>query len=134
MNDLHYGVLVEGIAPAYKFVKLDLLDLENGKTEGPRFPLPTLGEGENPVDSRIGFEGQTFPPQGWELHLPPGSVCQPDAAAALTGSLGLLCQDLLSAKGTLIRAGLRFALPVNRLPVRPMSWRYGQISGQRNCK
>ena len=26
-------------------------------------------------------------------------------------------------KGALIRAGLRFALPVNRSPVRPMSWR-----------
>ena len=41
----------------------------------------------------------------------------------LTDSRGLLCQDLQSGPGTLIRAGLRFALPVDRVPVRPMSWR-----------
>ncbi len=38
-------------------------------------------------------------------------------------SRGLLCQDLQTVQGTVIRAGLRFALPVNRSPVRPMSWR-----------
>ena len=69
------------------------------------------------------LKSQTFPPRGWELHLLPGNVCRPDAAAALTDSRGLLCQDLQSVQGTLIRAGLRFALPVDRSPVRPMSWR-----------
>ena len=38
----------------------------------------------------------------------------PDEAAALTNARGLLCQDLRSVQGTLIRAGLRFALPVDR--------------------
>ena len=71
----------------------------------------------------MGFEGQIFPPPGWELNLLPGNVCRPDPVAALADSRGLLCQDLQSVQGTLIRAGLRFALPVNRLPVRPMSWR-----------
>ena len=53
----------------------------------------------------------------------PGNVCRPDPVATLTDSRGLLCQDLQSGQGTLIRAGLRFALPVDRSPVRPMSWR-----------
>lgn len=53
----------------------------------------------------------------------PGNVCRPDPVAALDGEQGLLCQDLQSAHGSLIRAGLCFALPVARLPVRPMSWR-----------
>jgi len=53
------------------------------------------------------------------LNLSPGNICRPDAAAALTDSRGLLCQDLQSLPGTLIRAGLRFALPNDRR----MSWR-----------
>ena len=123
LNDLHYGVLINDITPEYESVKLRVQDVKNEKPKSAEFPLPTLEDGKNPVNSRVGFEGQTFPPQGWELHLPPGNVCRPDEAAALTGARGLLCQDLQSVQGTLIRAGLRFALPVNRSPVRPMSWR-----------
>jgi Peptidase family M23 len=123
LNDLHYGVLVKDIVPKYKFVKLEVLDVKKGKTESPKFPLPTLKGNEEPVDSRVDFEGPTFPPQGWELRLLAGNVCRPDPAAALTDSQGLLCQDLQSVQGALIRAGLRFALPVDRSPVRPMSWR-----------
>ena len=124
LSDLHYGVLVKDIAPEYESVKLEVLDVKNRENGKPlEFPLPTLEAGEKPVNSRVGFEGQTFPPRGWELQLLSGNVCRPDAAAALTGSRGLLCQDLQSVQGTLIRAGLRFALPVNRSPVCPMSWR-----------
>jgi hypothetical protein len=97
--------------------------VKNEKPKSAEFPLPTLEDGKNPINSREGFEDQTFPPPGWELHLLPGNVCRPDPAAALTGARGLLCQDLQSAQGSTIRAGLRFALPVNRSPVRPMSWR-----------
>jgi peptidase M23-like protein len=123
LNDLHYGVLVENIASTDDSVKIRVQDVKNEKPKSAEFPLPTLEEGNNPVNSREGFEGQTFPPQGWELHLLPGNVCRPDEAAALTDSRGLLCQDLLSGQGALIRAGLRFPLPVSRKPVRPMSWR-----------
>jgi hypothetical protein len=123
LNDLHYGVLVEDITPEYDSVKLRVLDVKNEKPKSAEFPLPTLEVGQNPVNSREGFEGQIFPPQGWELNLLPGNVCRPDEAAALTDSRGLLCQDLQSVQETLIRTGLRFTLPVNRSPVRPMSWR-----------
>jgi hypothetical protein len=99
------------------------VDVKHGQPETAAFPLPTLEDGKNPVNSRVSFEGQIFPPRGWKLHLLPGNVCRPDAAAALTDSRGLLCQDLQSLPGTLIRAGLRFALPDDRSPVRPMSWR-----------
>ena len=65
-------------------------------------PIPTLGVGENPVNSRAGFEeGEIFPPPGWELSILSDNVCRPDTAAALTGSRGLLCQDLLSLQGTI---------------------------------
>lgn len=123
LSDLHYGVIVKDIDPKYKFVKLEVLDVKKGKTESPKFPLPTLEDDGKPVNSRVGFEGQMFPPQGWELNLLSGNVCRPDKDAALKGERGLLCQDLQSLQGTLIRAGLCFALPVDRLPVRPMSWR-----------
>jgi len=116
--DLHYGVIVNDIAPEYEAVELRVLDVKNGKPESARFPLPKLKAGENPVNSRVGFEGQTFPPRGWELSLLPGNVCRPDETAALRGLRGLLCQDRLSLRGKLIRAGLRFALPSQR-----MSWR-----------
>jgi hypothetical protein len=121
--DLHYGVIVKDIAPELESVELQVLDVKDGQPETAEFRLPTLKADERPVNSRVGFEGQTFPPQGWQLNLLPGNVCRADEAAALTGSRGLLCQDLQSLQGTLIRAGLCFALPVDRLPVRPMSWR-----------
>lgn len=122
LNDLHYGVLIKDIAPEFTDVKLQILDARNGQPQTAEFPLPILGANEEPVNRFVGFEGQTFPPRDWELRLLPGNVCRPDAAAALDRSRGLLCQDFQSVQGTLIRAGLRFALP-DRLPVRPMSWR-----------
>lgn len=88
------------------------------KPKSAEFPLPKLEAGEEAVNSRAGFEGQTFPPHGWELNLLPGNVCRPDEIAAHIGSRGLLCQEPLSLQGPLIRAGLRFALPARR-----MSWR-----------
>jgi Peptidase family M23 len=125
LSDLHYGVLVKDITPEFESVELQVLDVKNGEPKIAEFPLPRLAADENPVNSRVGFEGQTFPPQGWELHLLPGNVCRPDEAAALQGKRGLLCQDRQSSQGRLIRAGLSFALPVGRSPVRPMSWRLG---------
>jgi hypothetical protein len=123
LSDLHYGVLVKDITPEFESVELQVLDVKDGQPETAEFPLPTLEPDEKPVNSRVGFEGQTFPLQGWELHLPPGNVCRPDEAAAFKGVRGLLCEDLQSLQGTLIRAGLCFALPIDRLPVRAMSWR-----------
>ena len=124
LNGLHYGVLIKDITPKYDSVTLRVLDVKNEKPKSAEFPLPTLEEGKNPVNGRAGFEeGETFPPLGWELNLLPGNVCRPEPAAALTGARGLLCQDLQSMQGTVIRAGLRFPLPVNRSPVRTMSWR-----------
>jgi hypothetical protein len=123
LSDLHYGVLIKDITPEFESVKLEVLDVKNEQSNSAEFPLPNLEAGKNPVNSFVGFEGQTFPPRGWELRLLSGNVCRPDEAAKLTGSRGLLCQDLQSVQGPLIRAGLRFALPVDRVPVRPMSWR-----------
>ena len=40
--------IVERIAPAYKFVKLDLLDLENGKTESTWVPSAYTRRGGEP--------------------------------------------------------------------------------------
>jgi hypothetical protein len=126
LSNLQYGLIVKDIPSRYKFVKLDVLDVKNGKTESPEFPLPILETDKEPVNSRAGFEdGETFPPRGWELSVLSGNVCRPDEAAALTGSRGLLCHNLGSAQGTLIRAGLRFPLAADRSPVRPMSWRLG---------
>ena len=118
LYDLHYGVIVNDLAPEFEVVGFQVLDVKNSVPESARFLLPKLGAGQNPVNSRVSFEGQTFPPRGWELKLLSGNVCQPDEAAALKDRRGLLCKDLLSLPGTLIRAGLRFTLPAQR-----MSWR-----------
>ena len=118
LRDLQYGVIVKDITPEYESVKLEVLDVRSEKPKSAEFPLPKLEAGEGPVNSRVDFEDETFPPQGWELNLLPGNVCLPDENAAHEGSQGLLCQDLRSLQGTLIRAGLRFALPARR-----MSWR-----------
>jgi len=118
LRDLHYGVIVKDITPEYETVKLLAVDVRNEKRKSAEFPLPQLEAGEEPINSRVGFEDQTFPPLDWELNLLPGNVCLPDAIAAHVGSRGLLCQDLRSLQGPLIRAGLRFALPAQR-----MCWR-----------
>ncbi len=124
LSDLHYGVIVKDITPEYESVELRVLAVKNGQPETAEFPLPTLKDGEKPINRRVGFEeGEPFPPPDWELSVLSGNICRPDEAAALKGVLGLLCQDLQSSQGTLIRAGLRFALPVDRSPARPMSWR-----------
>src|SRR5262245_41934037 len=123
LNDLHYGVLVKDIVPEFERVELQVHDVKNEKPKSAEFPLAKLGTGKKPVNSRAGFEEEeTFPPPGWELSVLSGNICRPDPAAKLTGSRGLLCRDLQSGQGALIRAGLRFALPVDRA-VRPMSWR-----------
>jgi Peptidase family M23 len=124
LNDLHYGVLVKDITPEFKSVKLQLLEVKNGNPKSTDFSLPTLDTGNKPINSRAGFEErETFPPPGWKLSVLSRNICRPDSAAALTDSRGLLCQDLQSVQGALIRAGLRFALLANRSRVRPMSWR-----------
>jgi Peptidase family M23 len=124
LNDLHYGVLVKDITPEFKSVKLQVLDVKNENPKNAEFSIPTLNTGKKPIHSRAGFEErETFPPPGWKLSVLSSNICRPDKAAKLTGSRGLLCQDLQSVQGALIRAGLRFALPVDRSPVRPMSWR-----------
>jgi hypothetical protein len=124
LNDLHYGVLVKDITREFKSVKLQVLDVKNGNPKSAEFSLPTLDTGKKPINSRAGFEErETFPPPGWKLSVLSSNICRPDETAKLTGSRGLLCQDLQSVQGALIRAGLRFALPVDRSPVRPMSWR-----------
>jgi hypothetical protein len=121
LNGLHYGVLIEDITPAYDSVTLRVMDVKNEKPKSAEFPLPTLEDGKNPFNSRAGFgEGETFPPQGWEMRLLPGNVCRPDAVPL--GGRVLLCQDLQTMQETVIRAGLRFAFPIDRA-VRPMSWR-----------
>jgi Peptidase family M23 len=124
LSDLRYGVIVKDITPEFKSVELQVLNVKDGQSETAEFPLPTLENGKKPINSRAGFEeGKTFPPRGWELSVLSGNVCRTNSAAALTDSQGLLCQDLQSLQGTLIRAGLRFALPVDHRSVHPMSWR-----------
>jgi len=125
VKDLHYGVLLKDITPEFTCVKLQILDVSNGQQKTAEFPLPTLETGTEPVNSRADFEeGETFPPPGWELSVLSGNICRPDPAAALgDSSRGLLCQDRQSPQGVLLRAGLRFPLPVISSRVLPMSWR-----------
>jgi hypothetical protein len=122
LRNLHYGVIVKDIEPEYKTVKLQVLDVKHGIQQSSEFRLPKLEAGGKPVDSRVDFESQEFPPQGWKLNLLPGNVCHPDETAANVGSRGLLCQDLRTetANGNLTHAGLEFTLPARR-----MCWRLG---------
>jgi hypothetical protein len=124
LQDLHYGVLILDIPPEYESVSLQVLDVKNEKPKNAEFILPKLETGKKPINSRVGFEeSETFPPPGWGLRVLSGNICRLDEAAKITGSRGLLCQDLQSAQGTLIRSGLRFHLPVSSSRVLPMSWR-----------
>ena len=119
LRDLHYGVIVNDISPAYETVELRVLDAKKENTERAQFDLPKLQPGEKPVDSRIGFDDPTFPPSGWQVNVLSGNTCRRNVAG---GQQRLLCQDVGSLPGSLIRAGLRFALPAQR-----MSWRLGAL-------
>jgi hypothetical protein len=123
LSDLNYGVVVKDITPEFKVATLRVFDVRNVHSDCVEVGLPELPTGEEPIHSRVDFEDATFPPAGWQQDVLPGNVCRPDEAAALDGQKGLLCQDLQSSHGSSLRAGLSFALPVARLPVRPMSWR-----------
>jgi Peptidase family M23 len=132
--ELQYGVLVKDILPTDKFIKLNLLDVKNGKLESAEFPIPELKTGEEPINSQVGFEDQIFPPQGWELNLLSGNVCSLNGSAPLSDLWDMRCQDNESSQGRLIRAGLSFSLPSRR-----MSWRLeaeirptelGMVNGQ----
>jgi hypothetical protein len=120
LDDLHYGVIVNDIGPEYEVVELRVLDVKNESVESAQLDLPKLERGEKPVNEFENFEDPPFPPPGWELKIQSGNVCRSDPAAKLEGQRGLLCRDLGSVPGELIRAGLRFALPAQR-----MSWRLG---------
>ena len=121
--DLRYGVIIKDIGPEFRLARLLVFDTADGEPASIEVGIPELPVNEEPVNSRATFEDPTFPPAGWARRVSPGNVCRRDAAAALDGQQGLLCQDLQSPHGPLLRAGLRFALPTGRLPVRPMSWR-----------
>src|SRR5262245_7735842 len=62
LSALHYGVIVEDITPEFTSVKLQVVHVKHGQPETAKFPLPTLEDGKNLVNSRVDFEGQTFPP------------------------------------------------------------------------
>ena len=64
LNDLQYGVLIEDIAPQYDSVKLRVQDVKNGKPKSAEFPLPNLEVGNQPVNSRVGFERSNISPAG----------------------------------------------------------------------
>jgi hypothetical protein len=119
LDDLRYGVIVKNITPEFKRVYFQVSGVRSERPEPTELTLPKLEDGRRPIESRVDFEGPVFPPPGWQLHLLSGNSCRP---AGHTGSRNLLCQDAQSLQAGLIRVGLGFALPVDRL-FRPMSWR-----------
>ena len=118
LSRLRYGVIIKDIPPEYESVELTVADARHANTSSAEFTLPTLGPGDAAIHRSASFEGQTFPPSGWQVHVLPGNVCQPDTSAALAGTRGLLCRDAQTASGAIGRAAVRFALPARR-----MSWR-----------
>jgi hypothetical protein len=120
LSDLHYGVIVKNIAAGFENVALRILDVKNENIHSAQFFLPKLDPNESPVDIREEFEeGQTFPPTGSQVVVLSGNACRPDQ---IEGQRRLVCQDVGSSSAGLIRAGLRFGLPAQR-----MSWRLGAL-------
>jgi len=120
--DLNYGVLVRRIAAEFSSVRIQVTDTLGAHSVASEFALPTLAAGTSGINSDVSFEEPTFPPQGWTVRSRTGNICQPDSAAGLDSSHGLMCQDVVGSPAGLVRAALRFALPVDR-PITPMSWR-----------
>jgi len=123
--DLNYGVLVRNFASEFTSARVQVTDTLGVHSVASEFALPTLAAGASAINSHVSFEDPTFPPPGWTVRSKTGNVCQRDSAAKIIGLHGLLCQDVVGSPGGLVRAALRFALPVDRSPVPPMSWRLG---------
>ncbi len=123
--DLNYGVLVRNIASEFTSARVQVTDTLGVHSVASEFNLPTLAANASAINSDVSFEDPTFPPPGWIVRSKTGNVCQRDSAAKIIGLHGLLCQDVVGSPGGLVRAALRFALPVDRSPVPPMSWRLG---------
>jgi hypothetical protein len=121
--DLNYGVLVRNIGSEFPSARVQVTDALDVHSVASEFNLPTLAANASAIDSDVSFEDPTFPPQGWIVRSKTGNVCRRDSAAKIIGLHGLLCQDVIGSPGGLVRAALRFALPVDRSPVPPMSWR-----------
>ncbi len=85
---------MKDIAPEYDSVELQsaIRRMKNFKALNSLCRLSAAGN--KPVDSRLDFESQEFPPQGWELNPLPGNVCRPDETAANKGWRGLLFRTL----------------------------------------
>jgi hypothetical protein len=122
LTELHYGVILKNLAPTFKHVRLKVLDSCGEESACKELVLPELRTNEHAVHDLVDFEDAAFPPVGWRLQARTPNVSRRDEAAALNGHWGLLCQDLKSSQGALVRAGLRFPLPP-RTSARPMSWR-----------
>jgi hypothetical protein len=122
--DLNYGVLVRNIASDFTSARVQVTDTLGVHSVASEFALPTLAAGASAINSDVSFENPTFPPPGWTVRVKTGNVCQRDSSAKIEGVQGLLCQDVVGSPAGLVRAALRFALPVDR-PVAPMSWRLG---------
>lgn len=120
LSDLHYGVILKDIAAGFENVELRILDVKNENIQSAQFLLPKLEPNESPVNIREEFEeGQAFPPTGSQVVVLSGNACRPDQ---VEGQRRLVCQDVGSSPAGLIRAGLRFSLPAQR-----MSWRLGAL-------
>jgi hypothetical protein len=123
--DLNYGVLVRNIGSEFTSARVQVTDTLGVHSVASEFNLPTLAANASAINSDVSFEDPVFPPQGWTVRSRTGNICQRDSAAKIIGLHGLLCQDVIGSPGGLVRAALRFALPVDRSPVPPMSWRLG---------
>jgi hypothetical protein len=119
---LKYGVLLRNIAAQFSSARIQVRDTLGVHSVASEFNLPTLAANASAINSDVSFEDPAFPPQGWTVRTRTGNVCQRDSAAGIDSLHGLLCQDVVGSPAGLVRAALRFALPVDR-PVAPMSWR-----------
>ncbi|AGB24076.1 metalloendopeptidase-like membrane protein [Mycobacterium sp. JS623] len=122
LHDLQYGVIIKDVAPTFKKARLKVLCSRGHESAYKELGLPELTSNEHAVHNAADFEDEAFPPPGWQRHVTAPNVSRRDAAAALNGRWGLLCQDLKSEPRDLLRAGLRFPLHA-RTSARPMSWR-----------
>ena len=122
---LLYGLLIKNIGPEFASVRVRVKGVDGSDSATAALSIPALANDATPVAGTVSFEALAFPPAGWSVRVQPGNVCQRSAEADLVGQFGLVCKDLAGSQPGLVRAGLQFALPIDRLPVPPMSWRLG---------
>ncbi|MGH9768534.1 MAG: hypothetical protein ACREAB_13970, partial [Blastocatellia bacterium] len=112
-TDLKYGVLVRNVPSECDRLVARVIDVGNNTSTSAEVAVPN----QTATDEFVDFEDGKMPPAGWKVATSAtgaGTTVANEAAAAHTGSRGMLSIDRSTTETLTQRAGLEYTLPAGR--------------------